>query len=353
MTVAGDSSCRILLAALLTLVPFASLLPQTGRVEGTVWNSQTLTPVHGARVSLVGTDLFSVTNADGEYVIRGVPVGVHDIRVQAIGFRSVTYANQRVTAGLGMRLIVYLDPTPERGELETFRSTRRVALPPGLGIGGSAGMDGLGGTPNRSIRNAVGFEVFIRYGTRSGLFVLGGVHVSHHGIEQVRDPYGLFAVYLEPRFVALGISPSWAPFLSGRIARAWERTEQPGGRLAASGYSVGGGGGVLLRLIHQVAIEGSVSIGKVTFGDYRFTGDVGWYNCLNGTEPGTPLPESVLQCAGSAGSPLITCYPPFYPAPITAISGDCTPPEIRYPGSGRTATWVRIGLGLNLSFASR
>ncbi len=336
---------------LLTLVPFASLLPQTGRVDGTVRNSQTLEPVHNARVSLVGTSMFSMTNPDGGYVISSVPVGVYQIRVQAIGFRSVTYADQRVPGGIGIQLNVDLDPTSERGDLETIQSSPRGALQSGFGAGGSVGIDGLGGTDNRAIQKSISFDFFLRYGTRSGLFVHGGALVGKHGFEQVPDDHSFVAVYVEPRFVVLRVSPTWAPFVAGRVARVWETVPTPAGRLAASGYSVGGGGGVLLRLDRQITLEGNVSIGSVTFGDYGFQGGAGWHGCLNGLQGGTPLPESVLQCSGSAGRPINLCYPPF--APLGTISGDCSPPEIPFANSGRTATWFRVGLGLSLSFTTR
>ncbi|HKY60001.1 MAG TPA: TonB-dependent receptor plug domain-containing protein, partial [Gemmatimonadota bacterium] len=57
---------------------------QTGIVIGTV-TDQDGEAIVGAQVRIVGTDLVAVTGPQGEYALRGVPVGTHTISVEALG----------------------------------------------------------------------------------------------------------------------------------------------------------------------------------------------------------------------------------------------------------------------------
>ena len=235
-----------------------------------------------------------------------------------------------------------------RGDDQSDHETRMAATQPGVGVGLLAGIDGQLGISSGEIHNGVGYEGQLRYGFPFGLFVLGGIHVSKHDIDEVSPYYKLTDFFLEPRFVALRISSRWAPFLSGRLALVKEEVDQPGAQFTASGYSLGGGLGAYLRLAPQVALEGVFTVGVAELNDYVFQGERAWYLCLQQLDGGTSLPESVVLCEGSSGGPQYNCYPPFF----EFLGGNCTPPEIPYPDSGRSFTWFRARLGIQLSFAS-
>jgi TonB-dependent starch-binding outer membrane protein SusC len=61
----------------------------TGRVTGTVTNDGGQ-PLAGAQVTLQGTRLGDVTDAEGRYAINAVPAGSYTLRVQRIGFAPAT-----------------------------------------------------------------------------------------------------------------------------------------------------------------------------------------------------------------------------------------------------------------------
>ena len=127
-------SGKVLALAALTLVLGAgSALAQTSRVEGTVRDAQTRDPVENARVSVVGTNLFALTNVNGYYAIENVPVGAYDVRVQVIGFQSVVFTNQRVAAGLPTTVNFQLQPSILRIEgvvvTGVAEGTQAVKLP--------------------------------------------------------------------------------------------------------------------------------------------------------------------------------------------------------------------------------
>src|SRR2546423_14431569 len=60
------------------------------RVLGRVVAARTNTPLSSVRVSVVGTEIGVLTNADGRYELSGVAAGTHDVRAQRIGYRSST-----------------------------------------------------------------------------------------------------------------------------------------------------------------------------------------------------------------------------------------------------------------------
>jgi TonB-linked SusC/RagA family outer membrane protein len=62
----------------------AALSAQT--ISGRVTTRDIGAPISEARVVVVGTSLYTLTNADGRYTLRGVPVGPQSVRVSRIGF---------------------------------------------------------------------------------------------------------------------------------------------------------------------------------------------------------------------------------------------------------------------------
>jgi len=59
---------------------------KTGIITGTVKNLVTLEPLPGAAVIVVGTRLGASSNAEGNFTISKVPVGIYTVRVQLLGY---------------------------------------------------------------------------------------------------------------------------------------------------------------------------------------------------------------------------------------------------------------------------
>ena len=63
---------------------------QRGTIAGTVTDRVAATPLAGARISLLNTNLSTVTNQQGHYTLTNVPVGTYQVQVSIIGYGSAT-----------------------------------------------------------------------------------------------------------------------------------------------------------------------------------------------------------------------------------------------------------------------
>jgi TonB-dependent SusC/RagA subfamily outer membrane receptor len=107
-TTAALSKLGLFLALVLALGVAPAGAQETGRVTGEVVDAGTGEPLQGAQVLVEGTQLGTLTGADGRYSIRGVPAGQRTVAVQLIGYgrssQAVTVeAGQSATADFELR----------------------------------------------------------------------------------------------------------------------------------------------------------------------------------------------------------------------------------------------------------
>src|SRR2546423_988397 len=92
----GDRSCRRmgLLATALAALTLAGrpVMAQTGIVSGRVTDARTGTPVTTAQVTISGTSLGAVVDAEGRFRVVGVPAGSHEVRARSIGYQPAVAA---------------------------------------------------------------------------------------------------------------------------------------------------------------------------------------------------------------------------------------------------------------------
>lgn len=228
---------------------------------------------------------------------------------------------------------------------------RDVAIPPGINFGGSVGPTMFRGTGNGPIPGAAGWEFFIGGGLANGLYGRLGGLLSGHDVALDTPDYQFLTFFLEPRYVFLGLSPLVAPFVAGRAGWTYEKVLGGSYNLKANGSLFAAGGGVFFRVAPQIALEFGLMLGTTRFDDFSFKGEYAWKLCLDDLEPGTGLPVSVADCAGSRsfGNVIRLCYPPYYPEGET---GDCEPPDIPYDGTGRTGNLLRVSIGVHFSIST-
>ncbi|HEV3050718.1 MAG TPA: carboxypeptidase-like regulatory domain-containing protein, partial [Longimicrobium sp.] len=78
----------LMFLALLTAAARPAAAQGTGTLQGTVTDTQNGSPLPGVRVSVDGTTLGAVTEADGRYELRNVPAGSRTLRAARIGYTT-------------------------------------------------------------------------------------------------------------------------------------------------------------------------------------------------------------------------------------------------------------------------
>ena len=122
----------VALLAMLVVPIGAAAAQSTGTIRGRVIDASSQRPVPEAQVSVTGTTLGSVANANGDYVITNVPAGQREVTVRRIGY---TRQSRTVTVGAGVDTRVEFSMAVSATQLEQMVVT---------GTGGSAERKTLG-----------------------------------------------------------------------------------------------------------------------------------------------------------------------------------------------------------------
>ncbi len=97
----------------------------TGKISGTIKDKSTGGPVPGAAVSIEGTTIGALSNADGAYTILNVPVGTYTLKAQLVGYGSIEVENVSVSADLTTIYDFNLTPLSiQTGEVVVVRAER-------------------------------------------------------------------------------------------------------------------------------------------------------------------------------------------------------------------------------------
>lgn len=97
-------------AVLLGTAAEAGAQQSTGRISGTVVDSETGDPLIGATVTVVGLQLGAMADLEGTFLIRNVPVGQHTVLVSMIGFAQKRVTEIQVDTGQVSRIDIAVDP---------------------------------------------------------------------------------------------------------------------------------------------------------------------------------------------------------------------------------------------------
>ena len=84
----------------------------TGALKGRVLSVAGGRPIAGATVQLPDTGHSAVSEADGSFEIQALPVGAHEVVVEALGFWTATFDRVRVTSRAEVELAVELRAQP-------------------------------------------------------------------------------------------------------------------------------------------------------------------------------------------------------------------------------------------------
>jgi iron complex outermembrane receptor protein len=178
----------------------------TGTVSGQVVDATTQQPVPNVEVAIVGTPHREVTKTDGQFLLSGVPAGVHRLRATRIGYGSLV---QNVTVTTGPATTVQLTLQPAAAILEPvvvtgYGTQRREAITGSVAtVDASAANVGVVTNADEMLRGraagvevtqndgepGAGMQVLIRGGSsvsasNDPLYVIDGVPINSLPTEQ-------------------------------------------------------------------------------------------------------------------------------------------------------------------------
>ena len=102
----------------------------TGKISGTIVDSETNEPLPGANVIIQGTDMGAATNINGNYTILNVAPGIYNLRITMMGYKTTVIEGITVKIDLTTARNVEMDPTVvETGEVVTIVAERALVQP--------------------------------------------------------------------------------------------------------------------------------------------------------------------------------------------------------------------------------
>jgi len=108
----------------ITITIMGVLFASNGKITGKVAENETGSPAIGVNVILVDTYLGSATDENGRFTILNIPPGTYSIRVDAIGFATITMKDVRVTTAQTTELSFILEEAVIEGQEVTVIAER-------------------------------------------------------------------------------------------------------------------------------------------------------------------------------------------------------------------------------------
>jgi opacity protein-like surface antigen len=131
-----------------------------------------------------------------------------------------------------------------------------------------------------------GAEVQFRYNPGKAISWGGGIQTTRHTWNDLSDnewTLDMIGLFLEPRYVLPFGGSGFAPYLAARLALTRQSVEVPGISGSATGQTINGGGGVLVRLAPRVNLDLGATYGYTRFGRFSFEGTSTAFPNGNGT----------------------------------------------------------------------
>ena len=95
---------KLLLLIILIGFTLSTLAGTTGKISGTVKDTNTNEPLPGCNIIIEGTDLGAATNVDGQFVILNITPGIYTVRASMIGYKNYIISNVHIVADLTTQL---------------------------------------------------------------------------------------------------------------------------------------------------------------------------------------------------------------------------------------------------------
>jgi hypothetical protein len=111
---------------LFLLLPVHIFASTTGKISGTVVNSESGEPMAGVNIFIEGTSLGSASDEEGDYFILMVPPGTYTVKATMIGYETIAVTDVKVNVDRSITVDFNMVPTILTGEEITVTAPRDV-----------------------------------------------------------------------------------------------------------------------------------------------------------------------------------------------------------------------------------
>ena len=149
---------KLFIAAMICLALTGGLLfaGTTGKIVGTVVDSETKESLPGAVVELLGTSIGANTDIDGRYFIVNVPVGTFSLQARMMGYEAVTVTNVKSIMDLTTTINFKLKPTVLEVKGITVEAKRQMVILDATSTSRVVSTKEIMAMPNASAANVIG-----------------------------------------------------------------------------------------------------------------------------------------------------------------------------------------------------
>ncbi len=149
----------LVFVALCCIVAGQSFGAVVGKISGVITDAQTKEPLVGVSVSVVGTTMGAMTDANGVYNIINVPVGTYTLRITSIGYSALEVTNVEVSADLtSYQSQAMTSQVTEVGTTQTVRAERPLIIKDKTTSINVVKRDDILAMPTRGFEQVVGLQ---------------------------------------------------------------------------------------------------------------------------------------------------------------------------------------------------
>jgi TonB-dependent starch-binding outer membrane protein SusC len=314
----GTSLLRIAVSALfvaLLVHPTVSMAQERSTVMGTVTDAQTLQPLAGVSVQVVGTNVGTVTNASGAYMVQAPPNA--SLRFSRIGYQATTAeiaGRQRVDAQLNVEA-ARIDEVVATG----YQTQRRQDITSAIST-----------VNTEAVERQTSASVLQRLsGTVPGVTVDAGGSPGGRSTVRIRGVSSF--QNNEPLYIIDGVpvAESFANFLNPNDVESIQVLKDAS---AASIYGARANNGVVIINTKkgtqgaptQITVDAQFGAGRPYRGydDFLMLSALDWYRfeAARYTNAGQAIPQFLTQLFGDPNNPTVPAY--VYAAPGTVTGRD-------------------------------
>ena len=201
----------------------------SGKVAGTITDAATGEPLQGATIKVVGTQIATEADADGEFYIINLPVGTHTVSVSRVGYETVILEDIRVLMDLTTPLEMALKKAPiDLNKTVTVTAQRPLIQRDKTSSGTIVTRDEISYlASSRNVMGVISTMAGTVMGSDGGLHVRGGrrgtVNYFFDGFS-IQDPFtGDMGIRIVPdaleelSLTSGGLEPEYGEALSGVV----------------------------------------------------------------------------------------------------------------------------------------